>query len=181
MAEQQHNLEQWPEILRQLAAIVGPELALQLAAEHGGPTWTYVPSPRSVTKPHPWRGVITDPEMWKKITAEFGGMRVHLPRGVHVRLKKVEIIELAEAGVSVPEIVRRVRVNERYVRRVLKAIAVEAPPKAPPAGKKRRRRKTRRTWKAKAATPPLATPPEPNTRRRRRTRTKDPHQLDFDF
>lgn len=151
MAEQQHNLEQWPELLRQLAAIIGAERTLQLAAEYGGPTWTYVP--KSQTKAHPWRSVITDSEQWAKVTAEFGGMRLYLPRGVHVRLKKVEIIELAEKGVPVPEIVRRVRVNERYVRRVLKAVGASAPAKTATAtGAKKRRRKKRRTWKASPVT-----------------------------
>jgi len=187
--EQHHDLEQWPEILRRLAAIIGPELTLQLAAEHGGRTKTMI-VPRERRR-HPWRSVIVDDAQWARVVAELGSSvePVHLPRGAYLtKLKKVEVMELAEAGVSVGEIVRRLGITERYARRVLAAVRSSQPAPVPLprkvaravetamvrelVGKKRkRRRKRRQKGRAEKAEAVV------EARRRRRIQRIDPGQL----
>lgn len=106
----------WPDVLRRIAELVGDELALELAAREGGLDNFYIP--RVADPTHPWAEIV-GAEAWAKIVGEYGGERISLPRGMYRDLKKVAILELGEQGLSHREIARRVRVGERYVRRVM--------------------------------------------------------------
>jgi hypothetical protein len=171
MADEQHTTTtaSWPTILQQLARILGPELTMRLADEHGGATYAYVS--KDPQKPHRWRSVVVDDAQWASVVAELGGNRWHLPRGKHLNPKKVQIIELAEQGLTAAEITRRLHASERYVRRLLGALrATPATVRTAPAKRPPRPR-----------TAPPATPaPAPATRReRRRRRAAGEGQLDL--
>lgn len=114
------ELEGWgTETLRRLAKTIGREATMQLVYACGG-IGTYIP--REPRASHAWAAAL-GPEAWAKVVAEFGGERVDLPLGAYMyRLRKREIIELAEQGCSHREIAQRVRTTERYVRRVLHEI-----------------------------------------------------------
>lgn len=122
MSDNGHNLEMWPASLLRLAEIVGPDLALRLGEECGGQEKVYVP--KSTATQHPWRQVLGD-GAWARVVAELGGERIDLARGTHVKVRKPEILALAEQGLSHRAIARRVRVGERYVRRVLEGLTIE--------------------------------------------------------
>ena len=68
---------------------------------------------------HPWERVLTRDE-FQKLTEEFGGQRVDLPRGTMLS-RKLAIYDLADMKMTRREIARRVGVGERYVRKVLEA------------------------------------------------------------
>lgn len=112
--------ETWPTVLAELADLIGEEATLALARAEGGLDRIYIPQE---PKPdHPWAAVL-GPELWARVVSARGGERVDLPRGEHIRLKKVEILELAEEGLSNREIARRVGTTERHVRRILGAVS----------------------------------------------------------
>lgn len=113
-------------MLRDLAELVGPELALQLAAERGGQIRTYIP--RATTTSHPWRAILGD-DAWQRVVTAYGGERIDLPRGSYLELRKTQIIELAQAGVARREIARRVHVTERWVHYVLKGLDAAPTPR----------------------------------------------------
>lgn len=108
--------ETWPAMLDELAELIGEELTLELAQAEGGLDQTYIP--REPTEGHPWARVI-GAEAFAKVVKVWGGEKVALPRGSFIRLRKVEILDLAEQGLSNREIARRANVTERHVRRVL--------------------------------------------------------------
>lgn len=120
------NLEDrrdWPDTLRAIADLIGPELALQLAEDCGGVD-IYIP--RTATPGHLWARCIGI-KAFEKLTQVFGGERVSLPRGRFLLLRKRQIIELAEeGGLSNQEIALRARTTERNVRRVLRAANLRA-------------------------------------------------------
>lgn len=120
--------ETWPDVLREIAEIVGDELTLRLADIHGGIEGVYIP--KSPTTSHPW-AIVLGPEPWRAICAnkKLGGQRISLPRGTFIRLRKTVILELAEQRLSRRAIARRAKVSERYVRMVLG----ELPPTQDPA------------------------------------------------
>lgn len=110
------ELRDWPAMLRRIAELIGPELALVLGGECGGLDSLYIP-----LKPHAghiWAQAIGI-GAFAILTKEFGGERVSLPRGTYVRLQKRQIIELGQAGFSARKIALKCRTSERYVRRLL--------------------------------------------------------------
>lgn len=117
-------LESWPETMRRLAAIIGPEQTIALAARCGGLDAVYIPHVE--TGSHIWTTVLSAEE-WTKVVAAMGGERIDLPRGVFVRLRKREILTLAEQGVAHRHIALRVGTTERYVRRVLEGLRIGKP------------------------------------------------------
>jgi len=113
--------ETWPTVLDELAKLIGEKLTLQLAEREGGIDRVYIP--KKATIDHPWAKILGT-DAWHKVVATYGGERIDLPRGTRIKLKKVEILELAEQGISRREIARRVRTTERHVRRVLGLLSV---------------------------------------------------------
>lgn len=113
----------WPETLIKVANVIGATRALTLADHCGGVDRVYIPHEPS--KNHFWRQVLT-PDEWSKICAAFGGKKIELPRGQFVRsgLRKKDIIELAEQGLSMRAIALRTRTTQRYVRRVLQGLGI---------------------------------------------------------
>lgn len=122
--QQHHNLDTWPDVLRTLAGLIGPEATLHLADKLGGLRDTYIP--KDGDRPHPWREVIGD-EAWRRIVGHYGGQRVHLSRGARINLKKKEVLELSDQGMSWTQIAMKLRVTERYVRRILQSIGKANP------------------------------------------------------
>lgn len=119
-----HDWDAWPDLLRELAGLIGPETALRLANACGGLERQYVP--RDADADHPWSKVLS-PEQWQRVVAAWGGQRVDLPRGTFIRLAKREIMALAEQGVPHRQIAQRVRTTERHVRRVLQGLNFRRP------------------------------------------------------
>lgn len=113
------NVETWPESLRQLAEVIGPERALELAEAVGGLDNVYVP--RKPTSTHVWSRYLT-PEEWARVTELLGGVHMRVPRHFLDGLRKTEILTLAEQGHSTREIALRTKVGERYVRRVIEGM-----------------------------------------------------------
>lgn len=114
------HTETWPRGLEEIADIIGPELTLRLAEAHGGVDKFYIP--RSVATNHPWAETI-GAEAWGKLCRAIGGQRINLPRGEHLALKKLQILELAEStDLSHRAIALRVRATEAYVRMVLREL-----------------------------------------------------------
>lgn len=118
--------ETWPTVLAQLAELVGDDEALALGEAEGGIDDLYIPEEGGTD--HPWARTLS-PEAWQRVVAAWGGQRISLPRGTFVRLKKVEIIDLKDEGLSNREIARRVGCGERYVRRILGSMAAPADPR----------------------------------------------------
>jgi hypothetical protein len=110
------TLDTWPDALRRIAEVIGPELALRLAEHDGGLDKVYVP--RSPKPSHPWAELL-GADALGKLARAFGGERIDIPRGTHIALRKRRIIELATSGMSRRQIARAVGVGERYVRKVL--------------------------------------------------------------
>lgn len=105
----------WPDALRALAEIIGPERALELARTRGGVD-IYIPY--KATPKHPWGRFLTADE-WERVRKAFGGTRFTLPRGTNVRLRKRLVFELAEQGLSHGQIAIQAGVTARYVRRLI--------------------------------------------------------------
>lgn len=118
-----YDLDAWPDTLRELADIIGPETALRLAYHYGGLERVYIP--REPTANHPWTQILS-PTQWQKVVHAWGGQRIDLPRGTYIQVAKRQIIALAEQGVSHRQISLRVRISERHVRRVLQGLRFEA-------------------------------------------------------
>jgi hypothetical protein len=108
--------ETWPELLAELAELIGEELTLRLARSEGGLDRVYIP--KRPTEGHAWARVVGE-EAWTLIVGRYGGQQLALPRGSFLRLKKREILELSEQGLAPTEIARRVGAAVAYVRRVL--------------------------------------------------------------
>lgn len=116
-----YDFEAWPDVLQELAKIIGPESTLRLARECGGLERTYIP--HEPTADHPWAKVLSA-EHWSKVVEAFGGQRVDLPLGTFVRILKRDIMALAEQGVPHRQIAIRLRTTERHVRRVLQGLNI---------------------------------------------------------
>lgn len=115
----------WPNLLREVAEVVGPEAALRLAYECGGIEGVYVPT--EFNPEHPWCRAM-GPEQFARLARVFGGQRVNLPRGSYVRLAKRRIYELHDEGLSKREIALTLHVTVRHVRRVLEGMPDAAEP-----------------------------------------------------
>lgn len=121
------NRQDWPDIIRRIAELIGDELALELAQKEGGvERRTYIP--KSTATEHRWAQVV-GPDAWQLLVDEWGGERVTLPRGSRIgtEVKKIEILQLAEEGLACREIARRSGADERYVRRILAAVRPSEP------------------------------------------------------
>lgn len=105
----------WPKPLQELAEVIGPERALELAKARGGVD-IYIP--RKDSQKHLWARFLT-PEEWERVRKVFGGSRFRLPRGTNVRLRKRLVLELAEQGLSHRQIAIQAGVTDRYVRRLI--------------------------------------------------------------
>lgn len=105
----------WPDALRRLADVIGPERALELARTRGGVD-IYIP--HKPTTKHLWAQFLT-PKEWEQVRSVFGGERFRLPRGTNVRLRKRLVFDLAEQGLPNREIALRAGVTDRYVRRLI--------------------------------------------------------------
>jgi hypothetical protein len=114
--QQQDPFRDWPNLLKQIAELIGAELALKLAYECGGIESVYIPNKPNAA--HPWSAAIGE-AAFAKLCKALGGERVSLPRGMYVKLQKRRIIDLAEGGASTRSIALTCHVTERYVRRVL--------------------------------------------------------------
>lgn len=108
----------WPNVLATLAELIGPEATLKLADEQGG--LDRIPIAKSVRPDHPWVAIV-GLDAYTKIVEHFGGEKINLPRGKFLHLKKLQIIELAEMGLSGRQIALRTKTTERYVRTILSA------------------------------------------------------------
>ncbi len=108
--------ETWPGVLADLAELIGEDEARALAQAEGGIDDLYIPE--TPTPDHPWARTLSA-AAWARVAESWGGLRISLPRGTFIRLKKVEILELSEEGLSNRQIARRVGTTERYVRGIL--------------------------------------------------------------
>jgi hypothetical protein len=115
------DLSMWPDQLRELAQLIGRERTLDLADACGGLDKVYIP--REPSTSHMWAHVLT-PDEWQKVVSAYGGERIDLPRGVFIHVRKLDIMALAEQGVSHRQIALKCRVTERHVRRVLEGLAI---------------------------------------------------------
>jgi hypothetical protein len=102
-----------------LPRVLGQDRLLALLDACGGLDHVYIP--RRATLGHPWLRVLTTEE-WSKVTDAMGGERVFLPRYFTRAQKKVDVLTLAERGVTTRQISleAKVGVGERYVRQMLK-------------------------------------------------------------
>lgn len=119
MVAAQDDFATWPNVLREVAEVVGRECALKLAHECGGIEGIYVPT--EFNPEHPWCRAV-GPEQFARLAKAFGGQRVNLPRGTFVKLAKARIYELHDAGLSRREIALTLHVTVRHVRRVLEGL-----------------------------------------------------------
>lgn len=116
-----HDLEAWPNVLQELAELIGPEATLELARRCGGLERVYIP--HEPTLEHAWAKALT-PEHWAAVVRALGGQRVDLPLGTYVRLLKRDILTLAEQGIPHRQIAQRLQTTERHVRRVLQGLQI---------------------------------------------------------
>lgn len=123
MSTTEHDFDAWPDTLRELASLIGPETTLRLASRFGGLERVYVP--KEATDNHPWTQVLS-PVQWQKVITAWGGQRIDLPRGTYVTLAKRQILALAEQGIPHRQIAQRVHTTERHVRRVLQGLHITA-------------------------------------------------------
>lgn len=110
------DLETWPEVLRRWAEITSPEAVLQIVEKYGGLERVHIP--KTPREDHEICRLIGFAH-WAQICRAYGGERVDIPRGAFMRLRKAEIIDLANQGVAHREIALRTRTTQRYVRSVL--------------------------------------------------------------
>lgn len=108
--------EHWPAVHRVLAGLIGEELTVRLVSKRGGLGDAYIPV--DVSRQHPWREIVGE-RAWARIVQHYAGQRVHLSKGARHSLTKVRMVELADEGLSWLQIAMRLRVTERYVRRML--------------------------------------------------------------
>lgn len=102
----------WPVGLRRLAEVIGPAAAVRLADEFGGAEKVYIPKKARID--HDFTAIIGLDRM-EALCAEFGGELIEIPRGVFRDLKKTQIMD---ADGSNREVALRLKVTQRYVRRV---------------------------------------------------------------
>lgn len=109
----------WPDGLRELAQVIGPERASEVASNGGGRSYTI---PKTPTDTNPLAAYL-EAEEWRLVTSTLGGRRLYIGRGVYRDLKKRRAMELIERGLSTREIARRAGCSERYVQRLRKEAA----------------------------------------------------------
>lgn len=106
----------WPEILRRFAELIGDTATMAIARHSGGVERFHIP--KHARPGHPWAELI-GLEEFEKLCRAFGGEKLDIPRGHFIRLRKREIIELHERGLSHRQIALRTESTQRYVRSVL--------------------------------------------------------------
>lgn len=102
----------WPVGLRRLAEVIGPAAAVRLADVFGGAEKVYIPKKARID--HDFTAIIGLDRM-EALCAEFGGELIEIPRGVFRDLKKTQIMD---ADGSNREVALRLKVTQRYVRRI---------------------------------------------------------------
>jgi len=102
----------WPVGLRRLAIVIGPAAAVKLAEVLGGTENIYIPKTARID--HLLTSVIGLDRL-EDLCSAFGGERIEIPRGTFKDLKKAQIID---AEGSNRDVALRLRVTQRYVRRV---------------------------------------------------------------
>ncbi|MCL2779446.1 MAG: hypothetical protein FWD73_15750 [Polyangiaceae bacterium] len=116
------NTDVLSEPLQRLAWLIGQDRFADLCDACGGLDTVYIP--KRLTMGHPWLRVLTIEE-WAKVTTAMGGERIFLPRYFTRAQKKVDVLTLAERGLTTRQISLEVKVGERYVRRVLAGLDVK--------------------------------------------------------
>ena len=106
------DIHSWPIGLRRLAEVIGPAAAVRLAEALGGAENVYIPKKARID--HPITAIIGLDRM-EALCAEIGGSPIDIPRGTFRDLKKIKIMD---ASGSHRAVALRLRVTQRYVRRV---------------------------------------------------------------
>lgn len=99
-----HDLPDWQKLVK----LIGDEDAAALSAVYGGGR-IYVPT---LAGPHHPITEAVGKVAAGLVVAEFGGGHVDVPVGLG---KRAQIVQLLEAGKTVPQICRRVGVSRRHV------------------------------------------------------------------
>lgn len=102
----------WPIGLRRLAEVIGPAAAVRLADAYGGVEDLRIP--KTARPDHDLAKVLTRDE-FEALCAAYGGERLDIPKGVYKDLKKTAIMDAAGSN---REVALRLKVTQRYVRRV---------------------------------------------------------------
>lgn len=102
----------WPVGLRRLAEVIGPKATVDLADALGGAENVYIPKTPRID--HEITAIIGLDRM-EALCAEFGGKQIDIPRGAFKDLKKTQIMD---AEGSNRDVALRLRVSQRYVRRI---------------------------------------------------------------
>lgn len=122
LAQEEHDTKYWPYPMQRLAAIIGPERTLHLVKQCGEYEMLYI-----CDRPdHPW-ALALERDEFEKILKVLGGTQFSLPNADFRRVKKPQIIELYEQGLSWREVARRTGATGRYVRRVLRDAQIKPP------------------------------------------------------
>lgn len=107
----EQDIRTWPRGLAEIAKLIGPARAVDLADKVGGVA-TYIP--KHPTETHTLAGVVGI-EALEILSRAYGGQTIIIPRGVYCNLKKAAI--LAAEG-SRKQVAQRLGVTGRYVQRV---------------------------------------------------------------
>jgi hypothetical protein len=117
-AQEHKDTSSWPEGLRQLADVIGPEATLALAEVKGGIS-IYVPKA-------PFAGCQLLPIIGEQALAalckQYGGDWLNVPLGKFIDAYKPRILDLHGRGMSKRQIALKLGCTERYVREVTNAI-----------------------------------------------------------
>ena len=110
----------WPHVMKRIARVVGEAATLRLVAHCGGLDRSWVPvHPRP---DHPWAQVLGF-EALRALSEAMGGERVYVPRGTFRNLKKAQIIDLMDQGLSARAVALELGCTERWVQVVRAEIA----------------------------------------------------------
>lgn len=117
-APDREDTSSWPEGLRQLADIIGPEATLALAELKGGIS-IYVPKT-------PFAGCQLLPIIGEQALAalcrQYGGDWMNVPLGKFIDAYKPKILDLHGRGMSKRQIALKLGCTERYVREVTNSL-----------------------------------------------------------
>lgn len=106
----------WPRGLREIAGIVGPRSALELADAYGGVP-IYIP--KQPTPGHVFAPLL-EATVFAEVCTAYGGTWLTIPRGTHLDLKRTRVESLL-GSMSHRRIALEVGVTERYVRKLANA------------------------------------------------------------
>lgn len=112
------NIRPWPIGVRRIAAVIGAKEALRLVEVFGGTEDHHIP--KNASPDHPFARVIEYKDLQKLCNA-LGPCRLEIPRGIHLKPKKLQILE---AGGSSREVARKLGVSQRYVRKVRQEFSI---------------------------------------------------------